>query len=105
MKASDFSGILKVKLLSSQDRKTVLNNMGIVAYHYGRGPLANDVKNFVANTVLKGVTDANGIASIKVPFDAQYGIIVYSLTGGDGVDQFGSYTISKGEETRVTIYY
>lgn len=30
---------------------------------------------------------------------------VYSLKSGDGVDQFGSYTVSKGEETKVTIYY
>lgn len=105
VKASDFSGILKVKLLSSQDRKTVLSNMGIVAYRYGRGPDAKNVKNFVASAVLKAVTDENGMASIKVPFDAQYNIIVYSLTSGDGVDQFGSHTISKGEETKVTIYY
>jgi len=104
VKASDFSGTLTVKLLA-QNRETPLANMGLLAFEAEKRPSADKIKSFIASALLKGVTDKNGMASIKVPSNRLYSIIVYSLTTGNGVIKSGNYLVEKGEETYAPVYH
>jgi len=105
IKVSEFSGLLNITLISNIDYRTPLKNLGVVAYPINVGqPNSNNVRNFINEAVLKGVTDANGFVSIKVPSNVSFDFIVYNLTNNNLGYGYGNFRVVKGG-TMVTSLY
>lgn len=104
-KVPDFSGTLKVFLKSSLDYITPIRGMGIALIPYN--PLIvrpNNLKELLDGATIRGVTDQEGIASIRIPADISYRVLIYGLynktiiygsdecrTQKDGVAYSGAY--------------
>ncbi|PRY52779.1 hypothetical protein B0I27_105248 [Arcticibacter pallidicorallinus] len=104
VKASDFSGTLKIKLLSNSEPKYPLKNMVLIAYPHV-GPEWSNPRSLVESARLKGITDENGLAEIKVPCNFQYGVIIYNPQNDAVADRSGNYRVDQGGQTNTTVYY
>jgi hypothetical protein len=104
-KVSEFSGLLNITLISNSDYRTPLKNLGVVAYPINAGqPNSINIRSFINDAVLKGVTDVNGFVSIKVPSNVNFDFIVYNLTNNNLGYGYGNYRVVKGGNTTVSLY-
>jgi len=105
IKVSDFSGLLNITLISNNDYRTPLKNLGIVAYPTNAGqPNSVNVRSFINDAVLKGVTDVNGFVSIKVPCNVSFDFIIYNLTNNNVGYGYGAFSVAKGGKTTASLY-
>ncbi|KGE14197.1 hypothetical protein [Sphingobacterium deserti] len=104
VKISDFAGTLRLKLISHYDYFTALRGLGVIAYPSNTAVQSDNVRTVIANAKLKGVTDAQGIVSIKVPSNVNYDFIVYSLTSNNLGYGYGSFSVRKGELNNIELY-
>lgn len=102
---SEFSGFLNIRLISNNDNTTPLKNMGIIAYPANDFQLnSGNAASFVKTAALRGITDENGYASIKVPSDINFDLLVYNLSNGNLSYGYGFYRVGKGEQNRISLY-
>jgi len=105
IKVSEFSGLLNITLLSYNDYRTPLKNIGVLAYPTNAvQPNSANVKTIINEAVLKGVTDVNGFVSIRVPSNVNFNFIIYNLTNNNLSYGFGGYRVTKGGSTVVSLY-
>lgn len=105
IKVSEFSGILNIRLISSTDYRTPLKNIGI-AVHPINGIRINsvNVEDVIKAIPLKGITDENGLVSIKVPSNISFDFILYHPTNRNISWGLGNELIQKEEKRVVTLY-
>jgi len=102
---SEFSGLLNLTLISTKDYRTVLKNVGVVAYPVNEIILnSSNVFEVINSSTLKGVTDANGFVSIKVPSNIPFNFIVYNITNRNLAYGYNSYSVAKNAKINATLY-
>lgn len=103
-KVSDFSGILKIRLLSAYDH-TPLRNQGVVAFPLNAVKVtADNVSDIVKRSTLKGLVNENGYVSIKVPANTDFDFIIYHASNGNLGWGGRRYQVGKGQELNITLY-
>lgn len=104
-KVSDFSGFLNLTLISNIDYRTPLKNVGVVAYPVNDIKLnSGNIFDVINSSTLKGITDANGFVSFRVPSDMTFDFIVYNLTNRNLGYGYGSYSVAKDTKSSPTLY-
>ncbi|GAA4206606.1 hypothetical protein GCM10022289_27820 [Pedobacter jeongneungensis] len=104
-KVSDFSGVLNLTLISTSDYRTPLRNVGVVAYPVNDIKLnSGNVAEIISSSALKGVTDANGFVSFRLPSNINFDFIVYNLTNRNLGYGYGSYSVAKDIKSNTTLY-
>ncbi|MBO9675627.1 MAG: hypothetical protein J7577_19425 [Sphingobacteriaceae bacterium] len=105
VKVSEFSGLLNLTLISNIDYRTPLRNVGVVAYPINEINLnSGNVFEVINSSTLKGVTDANGFVSIKVPSNINFSFIVYNLTNRNLGYGYNTYNVTKSAKINATLY-
>ncbi|QDW24831.1 hypothetical protein FFJ24_008405 [Pedobacter sp. KBS0701] len=105
VKVSEFSGILNLTLISSSDYRSPLKNVGVVAYPVNDIKLnSGNIADVINSSALKGVTDASGLVSIKLPSNISFDFIVYNLTNRNLGYGYGNYNIAKDAKISATLY-
>lgn len=105
VKVTDFSGLLNITLISRNDYRSPLKNMGVVAFPgNGSQPSSAHIRAIINESPLKGVTDGNGFLSIKVPSNIYFDFIVYNLENGNFGSGYGIYTTAKNGKNTFSIY-
>lgn len=103
-KVTDFSGTLKIRLLSYQTR-TPIQDQGVVAFPVNKIYVTSDnVADVVKSSTLKGLTDKNGYVSLKVPANKSFDFIVHHKIYGNYGWGFGAYQVAKDNTIDITLY-
>jgi len=104
-KVSDFSGFINLTLISNSDYRTPLRNTGVVAYPVNDIKLnSGNIFDVINSSTLKGITDANGFVSFRVPSDMTFDFIVYNLTNRNLGYGYGNYGVAKDTKNTPIIY-
>ncbi|SHF43154.1 carboxypeptidase-like regulatory domain-containing protein [Pedobacter caeni] len=105
IQASSFSGLLNIRLISENDRRTPLKNLGVVAYPLKSvQPNSDNVTNIIKAAPLKGLTDENGFVSIKVPSNIAFGLIIYNPNNGNLGYGYGPVGVEKDKTNELQLY-
>jgi hypothetical protein len=105
IKVSEFSGLLNITLISHNDYRTPLKNLG-VAVHPSNGVRLNsdNIADVVKASTLKGITNENGFVSIKVPSNINFDLIVYHLIHRNLSWGHGNYSVGKDGKNVISLY-
>lgn len=105
LNVTEFSGLINIILVSRDDYRTPLKNVGVVAFPINEpGPNSDNINAYIKTAPLKGVTDENGSVSFKVPSNVYFDFIVYSLKNGNLGYGYGNYSVGKGKTNIFTLY-
>ncbi|MBT2561203.1 hypothetical protein J7E50_10205 [Pedobacter sp. ISL-68] len=105
IKVSAFSGTLNLTLISTSDYRSPLKNVGVVAYPVNDIKInSGNVADVINSSSLKGVTDASGLVSIKLPSNIPFDFIVYNLTNRNLGYGYGNYSVAKDTKINTTLY-
>jgi len=105
VKVSAFSGTLNLTLISTGDYRSPLKNVGVVAYPVNDIKLNSaNVADVINSSSLKGVTDASGLVSLKLPSNIPFDFIVYNLTNRNLGYGYGNYSVAKDTKSNMTLY-
>ncbi|WP_157258197.1 SpaA isopeptide-forming pilin-related protein [Pedobacter ginsenosidimutans] len=105
VKVSAFSGTLNLTLISTSDYRSPLKNVGVVAYPVNDIKLnSGNVSDVINSSSLKGVTDASGLVSLKLPSNIPFDFIVYNLTNRNLGYGYGNYSVAKDTKSNMTLY-
>lgn len=103
-KVTDFSGTLKIRLLSYQNG-TPIHGQGVVAFPVDKIHVTSDnVADVVKSSTLKGLTDKNGYVSLKVPANKSFDFIVHHTLYGNYGWGYGTQQVAKDRTIDITLY-
>lgn len=103
-KVSDFSGILKIRLLNAYDY-TPLRNQGVVAFPLNSVKVTSDnVSDIVKQSTLKGLVNDNGYVSLRVPANTDFDFIIYHASNGNLGWGGRRHQVAKDQELKITLY-
>jgi hypothetical protein len=103
-KVTDFSGTITVTVRSRVDYETLLPNIMLVAVP---NPIYNDapsVPALVESAKFKSVTNASGVATLKIPSKIPYYIILYTIGAGIYSAENEVISLSKDENRSYNLY-
>lgn len=105
LKVSEFSGFFNVRLISNNDYRTPLKNLGVAVRPINSvQPNSDNIADIAEGLTLKGVTDENGFVSIKVPSNINFDFIVYHLVHRNLGWGYGNYSVGKDQKNVITLY-
>lgn len=104
VKVTSLSGSLDVKLISSQDYTTPIKDVVVVAFPSDVSVDLSNVASIIKESTLKGVSDANGFVSIKVPSDEHFNLIFYNPVNGNLDYSYGNLSVAKDMRDTFTFY-
>nr|WP_288813325.1 prealbumin-like fold domain-containing protein [uncultured Sphingobacterium sp.] len=103
-KLTDFSGILRIRLLSYQTNAPI-KDQGVVAFPVNKIHVTSDnVADVVKRSTLKGMTDKNGYINLKVPANTDFDFIVHHAIYGNYGWGFDTYQVEKDKTVNITLY-
>jgi len=101
-KASGFSGILSMKIISGYHYPNPFKNLGVAAVPINpRNINSDNIEDIVNSALIKGITDENGNLSLRIPSNINYNLIFYIPNIGNyGYGGF-SYTVNRDEKLQL----
>lgn len=103
-KVTDFTGTINVTVRSRRDYVTLLPNIMVVAQPYPFYNDASSVHEIVESAKIKGVTNALGVATLKIPSNIRYYIILYTIGAGIYSTEAEVISLSKDEKRSYSLY-
>ncbi|MNV41458.1 hypothetical protein D3C71_1330950 [compost metagenome] len=103
IKVSDYSGTLNITIIN-HNYYNPLKNIGVLVIPTNRFTYDLPTTSYFGVADYKGVSDAKGFVSFKVPSNKEYTLYLYNITTNVRYDWPGTFSIQKGSTTNLSLY-